>query len=531
MINYEHLFECWCRFLQNWELIRIEAFYHMQKLYFKNRVLSFAVMIFMLIGMGMANQALAFDQSQHADSVFNSLPLEVRMLNKQLDVNLLFDASLKNTDDDNYFLPDTVEVLSVQHNPRRQVFIYDNLARNTVIQLWSLDNGNWFYYSFISNSYDNSGNLETKLTSVRQNGVWVSVSKEINTYEGNGLLKTNVKQLWTGSAWQNEVKTTNTWNSNGYLVAELKELWIDDSWSSDEFEIYVRNEDGSFLEYTKQSWDGTNWINEAHVINEFENGLVQNSVYQNGVNNEWVNAEKYTYSYNAQGQNTSYTIASWSNEQWEDIFRFTYTYNALGYRDSGLVEQRIDGNWQNEEYSFYTSNGFGSLLSSLTQVWENQIWLNQSLYTYDYDGNGNALEGNYYQWVSDSWSQIADNQMTFRYDNGVYQLKVNGYYAEASYFSMLVGNDEISTTGPSQIKIYPNPATSLLTIELDGEHALQAIQIFDLTGKLVRNIELSENVNNALKFTISLADVPNGLYFVEALGDKNLIVKKLTISK
>lgn len=503
----------------------------MQKLYLKKHVLKLILIAAMLVGLGEVNQALAFKQSQHADSVFNSLPLEVRMLNKKLDINLLFVANEKNPEDENYFLPDTVDVLSIQQNPRRFTYLYDNSANNTVIKNWKFENNSWNWFAYTSFSYDNFGNVTSVLNAVRPADVWVNVSKQTNTYVGNGLLKTELKQFWNGSAWQNDEKITNTWNSNGYLVAALTEVWAEDVWASSEFEIFVRNDDGSFLEYTKQTWDGTNWINAAHISNEFNNGLVETSTFQVGINNEWYNTEKYSYSYNAQGQNTSYIVSVWADDLWIDAYKYNYTYNSLGYEDSGLIQVWLDNTWQNQTYSLYTLDGFGSLQSALTQTWSNNAWLNESLLTFDYDGNGNAFEGNYYIWDNDSWEQSVDQEIVMTYDNGIKEIKVNGYHAEASYFSMLVGNLENNLSENLQFGLYPNPAATSLTIEVERNFLLEAVQIFDLTGKLIQAIELPHHVNNALKFSISVSDVPNGLYFVRAFGSGTTSVKKLIISR
>lgn len=503
----------------------------MQKLYLKNRVLELVLIAFMLIGMGKASQALAFEQFQHADSIFNSLPVEVRMLNKKLDVNLLFSENTRQTNDDTYYLPDTVEVLSVQNNPRRTIFQYDNQANCTLKKFEKLENGEWFWFSYLSNTFDPDGNLMSSVTAIRENNAWVSVSKIIYTYTTNRKLKTKTNQIWDNGAWLNQEKLTNTWNSNGYLVAALTEVWAEDVWASSEFEIFVRNDDGSFLEYTKQTWDGTNWINAAHISNVFNNGLVETSTFQVGINNEWYNTERYSYSYNAQGQNTSYIVSVWADDQWIDAYKYNYTYNSLGYEDSGLIQVWLDNTWQNQTYSLYTLDGFGSLQSALTQTWSNNAWLNESLLTFDYDGNGNAFEGNYYIWDNDSWEQSVDQEIVMTYDNGIKEIKVNGYHAEASYFSMLVGNLENNLSEKLQFGLYPNPAATSLTIEVERNFLLEAVQIFDLTGKLIQAIELPHNVNNALKFSISVSDVPNGLYFVRAFGSGTTSVKKLIISR
>lgn len=65
---------------------------------------------------------------------------------------------------------------------------------------------------------------------------------------------------------------------------------------------------------------------------------------------------------------------------------------------------------------------------------------------------------------------------------------------------------EITDSG---IRIYPNPATEILTIECsDPQNQNTDIQIFTATGVLLREVSIEQSVQ------INLADLPKGLYFV-----------------
>ena len=59
----------------------------------------------------------------------------------------------------------------------------------------------------------------------------------------------------------------------------------------------------------------------------------------------------------------------------------------------------------------------------------------------------------------------------------------------------------------SSLRVYPNPASSLVTIESDAPLQLQ---LSDLTGRVVRNITVSGNA------VISLEDLANGVYYLKA---------------
>lgn len=66
------------------------------------------------------------------------------------------------------------------------------------------------------------------------------------------------------------------------------------------------------------------------------------------------------------------------------------------------------------------------------------------------------------------------------------------------------------------IKIYPNPANDKLHIE--SEQLPEKIQIFDLNGKVIKNLGNTKD--------ISVADIPQGIYFIRIKTDKGEFNKK-----
>ena len=79
------------------------------------------------------------------------------------------------------------------------------------------------------------------------------------------------------------------------------------------------------------------------------------------------------------------------------------------------------------------------------------------------------------------------------------------------------GNIEIAAKA---FNIYPNPAST--DIKITSEMSGQAeINIFDLTGRCVKNIRVSD-ISNA---TINVSDINKGVYFININGK----VEKLTI--
>ncbi len=76
------------------------------------------------------------------------------------------------------------------------------------------------------------------------------------------------------------------------------------------------------------------------------------------------------------------------------------------------------------------------------------------------------------------------------------------------------------------VRIYPNPASGLLTIEgLDNQGQAASVELFDLQGKLV----LKENLNaNNEKLTLNISDLPAGMFVLKAQSGKISYTTKIS---
>lgn len=82
---------------------------------------------------------------------------------------------------------------------------------------------------------------------------------------------------------------------------------------------------------------------------------------------------------------------------------------------------------------------------------------------------------------------------------------------------------------PSAVALYPNPANSYISLEIN-DNRLQGeieVSIIDMTGSIV----LTQNLVTGAATQINIESIPTGHYTVRIRNDKNLIGKKLTIIK
>ncbi|MCF8428500.1 MAG: T9SS type A sorting domain-containing protein [Bacteroidia bacterium] len=104
-----------------------------------------------------------------------------------------------------------------------------------------------------------------------------------------------------------------------------------------------------------------------------------------------------------------------------------------------------------------------------------------------------------------------DNKIVFFFDFGT---KGDGGANSTYYFDDITFSEKLSVSNvqKSTTKIYPNPASNLLTIEAKGN--IQKVTLYNMLGKEV----LTKNLNSSL-ITLPISDLLNGVYMISITVD------------
>lgn len=91
--------------------------------------------------------------------------------------------------------------------------------------------------------------------------------------------------------------------------------------------------------------------------------------------------------------------------------------------------------------------------------------------------------------------------------------------------------DETTVNGKDETlgQNYPNPFTRSTTITFGSEGGLTTIQLFDVNGRLVRNILQKPLDKGQHRITIDRGDLPPGQYFYRLTNGKNKSTKRLVV--
>ncbi len=123
----------------------------------------------------------------------------------------------------------------------------------------------------------------------------------------------------------------------------------------------------------------------------------------------------------------------------------------------------------------------------------------------------------------------------------IYSLLLNGEYIYAGssgkvgFFRAKLSDFGISDVQEQvvqsyKISIFPNPATNEITLSLPENKSIKSISIFNSLGMEVKRIEQTEIIRNS-KITISVADLPVGLYHCSFVSQSGRVMKSFVVVK
>ncbi|MBT3648198.1 MAG: PKD domain-containing protein [Flavobacteriales bacterium] len=111
----------------------------------------------------------------------------------------------------------------------------------------------------------------------------------------------------------------------------------------------------------------------------------------------------------------------------------------------------------------------------------------------------------------------------FFYDWQVQELCVSARTGIAASTGICTGVDELAGVS---FELFPNPASSSVTIQMASEVAADDVNLFDVSGQLVKSFGSKENTN---QFELNVKDVSAGVYFVQIETKGGKSTKQLII--
>ncbi len=118
--------------------------------------------------------------------------------------------------------------------------------------------------------------------------------------------------------------------------------------------------------------------------------------------------------------------------------------------------------------------------------------------------------------ISDSGERVAMGSQLFNGPNGSDSGRLRVFE------NQILGTEDVDLL--SQIAVYPNPVSEILTISNLENKTLLSANIYSVTGRLVKTFNLKDNnYNNTLDFS----SLTNGVYFLKIQSEQTTVTKKI----
>ena len=135
-----------------------------------------------------------------------------------------------------------------------------------------------------------------------------------------------------------------------------------------------------------------------------------------------------------------------------------------------------------------------------------------------------------YDWTDEDGNFVSDEEDIANLSAGVYTVEVtdaNGCVATHAFTVQSVVS-VIDYEMAKKIKLYPNPTTGLVTLELEDVNATAAdIHVFDVNGKMALSQRQADISSGIYRFDVS--ESAAGVYIVRILVENSVVTKRLMV--
>ena len=111
------------------------------------------------------------------------------------------------------------------------------------------------------------------------------------------------------------------------------------------------------------------------------------------------------------------------------------------------------------------------------------------------------------------------------YDLSIFKENLNKHHRHHASRSVDFGDVEKIENSFISWNVYPNPADDNVTIEVSDDVLIDAIELVDLTGRVVKDWTW----NTGSKMNLELNDVPKGYFIIQLYSGTQKWTKKLLI--
>jgi hypothetical protein len=398
-------------------------------------------------------------------------------------------AGRLKSDDEIMYRLDSV----VTENTWKEEYTYNangNITKDVYYE-WDEFTSHWQANEKFELDYDASGNNTLYLEYIwdQESSNWLNGSKSEFTYDASGKMTKDLYYDWDEitSEWVKNYKGEYTYDLNGNDTLFIEYVWNEPAsdWVGENKDAYAYDSDGKKTQYISYHWDETTgeWVGSYRVIynyNDDGKNIQNNTYFWDEATGEWVFNDEREFTYDANWNNTMIEYYVW--DETYTAFRI-YNKEEFTYDSNGNLTGEIYYNhqllyWYKIEYTYDLSYNLSSLILPPLE------WFD---FYYPEKVNNKILESS-----SLNWDEGSNDWVIYR--------KTFYYYSELIVTSVDPVNLKIS-------KIYPNPVSDYLMIDIESNNSQVKFELFDICGNKILSKEIlsSERIN--------VRGLKSGLYF------------------
>ena len=181
-------------------------------------------------------------------------------------------------------------------------------------------------------------------------------------------------------------------------------------------------------------------------------GGIISTLIEKWENNDWVNYELTTFSFDLNKNETGYIIQNWKNNDWENSLKYGIILNEKAYPEIDSLQFWENNNWQNKFKHFYTYNSNNDVTEILTQTWNDttKMWTNLMKLNINYNDEYKITENYTEVWSDTGWSSF--QREFYNYDVNTKlctdrktQMKMGDEWMDLSRITYSYNNENLKT--------------------------------------------------------------------------------------
>ncbi len=322
--------------------------------------------------------------------------------------------------------------------------------------------------------------------------------KEIYSYDGNGRIQEIQTWNFDGSSIYLFSRNQMTYDNLNNITVNFEDLWDDvaNSWFPNQQISYTYNAQNSVTQELMQSWDSNlqQWQDISRTTNTYEGNVLTVSIseyFDTGLGS-WIPMSQNLFSYSPEGLmiEDEFQFYDEVSTSWAPSNLVTYTYNSSNQLESMLYSSYDDVllSYYPMDQTNYIHDNYGNVVQEVSIDPNDPFnpFFRQN-YVFDNAFAYSDLILPYYivQEIPDFFTHKLLNLNVESWDGVQWNVESN---ADLFYSQQVVS--VISEALQShEIIIYPNPASSQLTIKTSGSN-LPAM-LFDSNGSCIQRQKIS----------------------------------------